>query len=329
MKIGIVGIGGVAVGNYLPLLGQREDVSLALYNRTPAKAEEAAGRFGGVALSSIAELVAWRPDTVLVLTNETTRYEVAGELLRAKVPRMFCEKPLVARKGQAAVSEEDFLHGCELLRQAGATGCEVAMMFNYRFFDQTLAARRIMEERGFGRVTHVVAQVHYACWSHCIDLIRQFAGDIEEVSALGGREEREGQGIVARDLAAALSMESGATGILLGTSGMQWQHPLYELHVTCERGRLHLRDIDGELEVLDGAGKLHERISIGRDTSRWDHYGASFGKALAAYLDSVKQGAPPPVTGLDGLKELQVEAALRRSIAQRRPVRLSTEFPLP
>jgi predicted dehydrogenase len=65
-----------------------------------------------------------------------------------------------------------------------------------------------------------------------------------------------------------------------------------------------------------------------RDRSRWDHYNASFGKALAAYLHSMRQGESPPVSGKDGLRELQVEAAIRRSIAEKRPVRVQEELPL-
>ena len=62
--------------------------------------------------------------------------------------------------------------------------------------------------------------------------------------------------------------------------------------------------------------------------SRWDQYRASFEKSLVAYLDSIRQATPPLVSGLAGLEELQFEAALRRSIAQRRPVNVQDEFPV-
>ncbi|MCB0187667.1 MAG: hypothetical protein KDE31_25535, partial [Caldilineaceae bacterium] len=62
--------------------------------------------------------------------------------------------------------------------------------------------------------------------------------------------------------------------------------------------------------------------------SRWDQYRASFGKAINAYLDTIQQGTPPPVPGLAGLQELQFEAALKRSIAEQRPVVVAEEFPI-
>ena len=97
---------------------------------------------------------------------------------------------------------------------------------------------------------------------------------------------------------------------------------------TFENGRLHVRDLDGTLEILDGARPQHETISFVRDASRWANYDVSFQKALGAYLESLRDGTPPPVPGIDGLRELQVEAALKRSIRERRPVMLAEAFPL-
>jgi hypothetical protein len=45
-------------------------------------------------------------------------------------------------------------------------------------------------------------------------------------------------------------------------------------------------------------------------------------------VQSLRDGLPPPVPGLAGLQELQVEAAIKRSISLRRPVDLPTELPL-
>ena len=151
-----------------------------------------------------------------------------------------------------------------------------------------------------------------------------------EIAALSSEATRVAAtvGIEAQDVTSAFRMENGATGTLIGTAGIQWQHPLYELILTFENGRLHMRDLDGNLEILDGAGQSHETYSLVRHTSRWDQYGASFAKSLQAYLDSLRAGSTPPVPGIDGLRELQAEAALKRSIAERRPVQVQEEFPL-
>lgn len=328
LKIALVGIGNVATGNYLPYLSKQQDIELGYLNRTRDKADEAARKFGGTVFVSAKELADWKPDSALILTSEKARYDVGCEVLNAGVKRAFFEKPLVAMRGQAHVSEDDFQKGKELLTLAEKHGCETAMMFNYRFFDQTLRAKQIVTERKFGQLINTMGTIHYACWSHCIDLVHHFGGNMIQIAALMGSTERHCPGIDASDVTASFEMENGATGTLIGTAGMKWQHPLFELVFTFENGRIHMRDIDGDLEVLDGASQTHERFTMVRDGSRWSHYGTSFEKALAAYLDSIRAGTPPPVPGRDGLRELQTEAALRRSIAEKRSVMIAQEFPL-
>ncbi len=185
MKIAIVGTGNVAVHSYLPYLVAHEQVDLSYFSRTRAKSEEAANRFGGWTADSLEELMADNPDTVLVLTPETVRDDVALELLKFKPKRMFFEKPLVAKHGQANVTEEDFRLGQVLLQQAQAVHCETAMVFNYRYFAQVARARELVQRCDLGRLMNVSALVHYACWSHCIDLIVYFGGPIASLTALG------------------------------------------------------------------------------------------------------------------------------------------------
>ncbi len=95
-----------------------------------------------------------------------------------------------------------------------------------------------------------------------------------------------------------------------------------------EQGRIHIRDLDGDMEVLDHQSGRHETHAIARDRSRWQQYDDSFVKSILAYLESLRQGQPPPVPGMAGLQELQVEAAIKRSIAHKRPVDLASELPL-
>jgi predicted dehydrogenase len=330
MKIAIVATGKVARDNYIPFLAKQTDVELGYWNRTSATAQSVAAKFGGVVFTSLEALAAWQPTAAMVLTAETARYQVGTQLINLGVPRLFFEKPLVAAAGQAHVTEDDFLSGKQMLALAKAKGCETAIVFNYRFFDQTLAARQFVASRSLGRVIHFTGLVHYACWSHAIDLIQSFAGGVEEVAALQSLQPRRSPELKmdAVDVCAALKMQSGATGTILGTVGMKWQQPLFELTFTFENGRIHMRDLDGTLELMDGATRLHETRQMVRDGSRWDQYRLSFDKAVAAYLDTLRAGTPPPIPAIEGLRELQVEAAMKRSIAQRRPVAVQEEFPL-
>ncbi len=324
LKIAIVGTGNVARQNYLPYLSKRQDVQLSYYSRTAAKAEACARDFGGHAAGSIRELMAEDPDTVLVLTDETQRYAATLPLLEHHPRRIFFEKPLVARDGQANVREEDFFKARELLQNAHAAGAETAMVFNYRFFDQVRRAQQVIQERGFGKLIQASLFVNYACWSHCIDLLHLFGGRAAWVTALAG-ETRYHEAV---DLAGSFRLKNGASGAILGTSGTHFDFSLYELHFNFENGSLHFSDLDGPLELYDNTRRYREAHTLIGNYSRWAQYAASFEKSLAAYLESIERGAPPPIPGSAGLEELQFEAALRRSVARRSPVDVQNEFPV-
>jgi predicted dehydrogenase len=202
------------------------------------------------------------------------------------------------------------------------------MIFNYRFLNHSILAKRIIAERDFGKVLNVTGLVHYACWSHCIDLIHFFAGPIAEVCALQGGARHVRANMAAHDVTAAFRTEGDATGTLIGTTTLAWHFPLFEMTFNFERGRVRFQDLDGDMEIMDAQGQEHERFGIVRHRSRWDQYSSSFKESITAYLNSIRGEQPVPVPGIYGLLELQVEAGLKRSIAQSRPVILADEFPL-
>ena len=144
------------------------------------------------------------------------------------------------------------------------------------------------------------------------------------IAALAGAISYEG----AVDVAGSFQLENGATGTILGTSGAKFAHPLYDHTFNFERGSVRFSDLDGPVDIFDHATRYRESYSLIGNHSRWDQYHASFQKSLAAYLASIRRSEPPPVPGLAGLEELQFEAALRRAIAQGRPVDVQQEFAL-
>ena len=324
IKIAIVGTGNVARNNYLPFLAAQDDVVLSYFSRTQSKAEACAGEFGGRVFASIEALLAEEPDAVLVLTPETARYEVIEALLSGRPKRLFFEKPLVAQNGQANVCEDDFFKARDLLQRCAAGGTETAMVFNYRFFVQTERMQKIVAERDFGKLIQASMLVNYACWSHCIDLLHCFGGRAVQVTALASTIQYKD----AVDVSGAFCLENEATGTILGTSGTAFDFPLYQVVFNFEQGMIRFSDLDGPMTVFDKGSRYCETYSLIGNHSRWDQYAASFEQSLAAYLDSIRRAAPPPVPGIAGLEELQFEVAIRRSIEQQRPVNVQNEFPL-
>jgi len=324
ITIAVIGTGSVARNNYLPFLSKEKDVVLTYFSRTQSKAEECAKVFGGRVVEAIDDIHANEPDAILVLTPETQRYEVTAALLQGKPKRLFFEKPLVAQNGQDKVCEDDFHKAADLLQRAKACGTETAMVFNYRFFDQTVRMKRIVDDRGFGKLIHASMFVNYACWSHCIDLLHLFGGRASQISALAGGIQYKD----AVDVSGSFCLANGATGTILGTNGSPFEFPLYQVIMNFEQGTIRFSDLDGPMDVFDKTTRYCETHALIGNHSRWEQYSGSFEKSLAAYLDSIRQNEPPPVPGIAGLDELQFEVALRRSIDQKRPVDVQNEFPL-
>lgn len=148
-----------------------------------------------------------------------------------------------------------------------------------------------------------------------------------EVAALNG--EVCGAGALrGRDLAAAFTLRNGGCGTIVGTAGPAFELPLYRAVLQFERGTVSFSDLDVSLQIDLPGEAYQESFTLGANRSRWDQYSASFEKSLAACLDSIRSDSPARVSGMDGLRELQFEAALRRSAATGRRVNLEREFPI-
>jgi len=327
LKIAVVGTGHVATKSYLPYLSKRNDVELFYNDQASERAEECEKQFGGKATKSHAELMSYDPDTVLLLTHETQRLAAATSLIDFHPRRMFFEKPLVAKNGQANVCEEDFFDAKNLLIRLKKENVETGMNFNYRFFDQTRRLRELIASKPLGKLLQTTLFVNYACWSHCIDLLQCFGGKAKTITALSSHAVY-GDGKQSPDIAAAFELESGATGAILGTSASSFFAGLYTCVMNFEGGLVEFSDLDANLSIQMKESHHAETYSLCPNFSRWNQYSDSFAKSLEAYLDSIIRNVPPPVTGINGLEELQFEAGIRRSAALRRPVNVQEEFSL-
>ncbi len=327
LKIAILGSGRIAVKSYLPYLSQRDDVELFYNDHIFEKAEECAKQFGGKATKSLAELMAYDPDTVLVLTHETQRLVAATSLADFHPRRMFFEKPLVAKNGQADVCEEDFFDAKNLIMRLEKENIKTGMNFNYRFFDQTKRLRELIASKPLGKLLQATLFVNYACWSHCIDLLQCLGGKAKTITALSSRAVY-GDGKQSPDIAAAFELENGATGTILGTSASSFFVSLYSCVMNFEGGLVEFSDLDANLSIQMKDSHYTETYSLSPFFSRGNQYADSFGKSIGTYLDSIVRDVPPPVTGMNGLEELQFEAGLRRSAALKRPVNVQEEFSL-
>ncbi|UKI30758.1 MAG: Gfo/Idh/MocA family oxidoreductase [Lentisphaeria bacterium] len=182
IRLGVVGLGNVAQNNYLPYLSRQENVELFCCSRDPEKAKACAARFGIHACTTLEELAGMHLDAVFILTLEQFHYGTACRLLEfsrsGSSSRNRWWRATDRRRSANRISSMRSI----CWTRAKRAGTEIAMNFNYRFFDQMIRLRRLVEERDLGPLRQSSWLVHYACWSHCLDLLRWFGGEIAEVS---------------------------------------------------------------------------------------------------------------------------------------------------
>jgi predicted dehydrogenase len=123
-RIGVIGTGWWSTFAHLPSLSTYPDAELiGVVDINLSKAQQAAERFGaGQAFADHCELLALKPDGVVIATPHTTHFELARDALLAGADVMI-EKPMVV----------DPSHGRELIRIAHERGRTIHMGYPYPF----------------------------------------------------------------------------------------------------------------------------------------------------------------------------------------------------
>lgn len=94
MRIALVGLGDIAQKAYLPLLASDERVTPLLCTRNPAVLDKLARQYRiAERFTEVADLLASRPDAVMIHAATAVHLELATQCLRACIPT-FVDKPL-------------------------------------------------------------------------------------------------------------------------------------------------------------------------------------------------------------------------------------------
>ncbi|MGL6509744.1 Gfo/Idh/MocA family protein [Aeromonas hydrophila] len=133
MRIALVGLGDIAQKAYLPLLASDERVTPLLCTRNPAVLDKLARQYRiAECFTELGDLLASRPDAVMIHAATAVHLELAAQCLRAGIPT-FVDKPLC-----------DSLAGVEeLANLALAQNRPLFVGFNRRYLPAMSAARAL------------------------------------------------------------------------------------------------------------------------------------------------------------------------------------------
>ena len=184
MRVGLIGLGGIARKAYLPVLTCLEGVELLFCSRTPSTVARLQAQYRvSQGTTSLDELLAWRPETAFVLTPSPDHKATVARLLRAGVD-VFVEKP--ASMGSADTRE--------LAELADGMGRVLMVGFNRHYAPLHQKARAAWGDRPI-RLCLLEKQrsspLHADLYSqyvddtiHLIELLRSFCGDASPVHTL-------------------------------------------------------------------------------------------------------------------------------------------------
>lgn len=302
LTVAIVGCGSIA-RRHITGYQLVEDAELvAMCDLDETRADAYAAEFGGRAYTDVVTMLETEaPDIVDVCTREMHRDVPVIQCVERGFTTL-AEKPLFAANGQYDVRPSDVEVGRRMIEAAQIGGAELFMAFNYRFGEYAGMLKAMIEGGELGELQYAHAWTRLACWSHVIDLLRWFCGEIDAIAvAMSGPEGN-------RTRAGSLRFANGAVGTLVGEGITPSWHDMLRIRWCGSRATAVLRDIAGGLEVYPHDRQRRTIVQQAHHDPRGE-FMQTFHREVAALCDHVRDGtAVPLATGEDGLRELEVDA---------------------
>jgi predicted dehydrogenase len=333
IKIGLVGAGAIMRLSHAPTIRASESAELvAVFDADLKRAEAITADFGGKAFDNLEAMLELRGlDAVIVATpNKFHEEGVVAAAGRGK--HVFCEKPLAID----AAAARRMVEACDIAKVVLQVG------FNQRFWGQVEIAKQLIDAGFIGKIhqmrsiyseksTAYPASTRYRydlaqsggatiidLTIHRIDLARHLIGDFSGVFAeLVHSDLPE---IVDDNVFMLTRFSNGARGCLAGnryspnigdgtdlygTEGTihiasETASPFASapLAVYTEKSASDLPDVLREAHYPDAWWKTFEGGWITVKPPRRSPYG----KQLAAFCESIREGKPAKISGIDGLR---------------------------
>jgi predicted dehydrogenase len=337
LKAAVVGTGGAGRLHAAAYAASEHTRLVAVVSGDRGRAEAVAAELGeangavrehATGYSSVEEMLrVERPDVVSVATLEWD-HEAPVVAALAAGAHVLCEKPMA----------HELAAGERMLEAAGRAGRSLGVNFNYRSVPSHRLIKDALERKDFGRVGLFSAHMHAYLWPHMLDLMRYWFGDPLEVTAAmvdeqalrprvsGGPRGRpwefggEAQAELLYQPSVAVAATFRYADFVATMSGSAlvpleqnfWSFALYGSDDTLVVSAATRANLNGAA----GLGKIAERIAALPACS----YEESFALSVGGFVDAVREGRPVPVTGVDGMKQMRLDAAIVEAVRGGRAV---------
>ena len=271
------------------------------------RANHLATQLGCNAYPSVEEMLATEKLDIASIASPTETHVEIGRLCLNASIAVFCEKPL-SRDVDSARS---------LVETARAKELPFGVNFNRRFaVGYTRAKDRLRTSERIHFLSAILAQnvplahsaelrarlpedflIYDGC-SHLLDLARFLVGEIVGIQAIGSKAI---SGQLWTDIQISVQFEGGGLGSLIcSLAGPEWgQLPIERVEIGTDSQRIV---VDNIVQGVEWWGYRDEEIH------RWQPYifapvgyEDSILTSVQAWVRTVKEGSPPPISGEDGL----------------------------
>jgi predicted dehydrogenase len=290
-------------------LGSHPDIEIVgVCGRTRPKTEALATELGTPYYLSVEEMLERAaPDIVCVATGNRDHHDPAVASLRAGA-HVFLEKPMAFSLEEARA----------IVAAADQVGVALGVNFNHRFSAPYQRALAFLNEGSLGAVAYVLVKFAGDLYKdlndpHCMlietqghsfDLMRLFGGEIEHVSAEVADPRAMG---IYTSVAVTVKYISGAVGTLLGSWDSSYAHPGSQLlEVSGTEGRVVVDNVVDSVRLFHHDCDTYQEWRPGIFDAGSHDFWRTIDAHVHAFVDAVAEGRPPPVTGADGLRALEL-----------------------
>lgn len=326
IRVGIVGCGAIST-QHLEAISALPDLALVAVESASESSARAVGERWGVPWSTRLEDLLGRDDLDAVTISTPSGLHPEQALAALRTGRhVVVEKPIALSVADANA----------VVREGHERGLVVATISQRRFEPAVRALRDAVEAGALGRISLIIAeglhqrpQAYYdsAAWRgtrhldggvlmnqaiHVIDLVRWIGGPVESVAA---HVATLGHAMDAEDTASvSLRFANGALGEIVATTCAKPEFPT-ELRVYGDRG--HVRIVGEEAVEWDVPGIAApagpEEVTapepgIGT-TQTWGTNAIGYLRQYGDFVEAVRTGRPPVVTGEDGRNAVEIATA--------------------
>lgn len=305
-RIGIVGCGRMGTRFHAPAFAAQPDCDIvACTSRSPEKAEVLARAYDAEAYTDVDQMLEKAAlDVVVIATADPAHLEPLAAALTAGA-HVFVEKPLHASGGQEWVTWADYEAAERVMRGWDRGRSIVGTNFNYRTMPHFKQLKMDLTVGELGTIGLIDASAHLNCWSHTIDLLRWWCGDVREVFAYWDVGAKDPRRVV------SLRFASGAVGTIVGAS-YDFRDELVRVEIHGTKARGLVAGLNGSYERRTEDQNAPDAVWPRKDFGN-DNFAPSFRASVDAFCEALRGGRRPLADGDDALAELAIEAAIHRS----------------